>query len=222
MASVDTIKRRHRSILRAWSRLAPTMVLQMALIASRPLPRLAALRRWLMIAPLLAGLCALAAPGTADDGKPGGSTTLVARGDSVQSSFSLPSLDGPAHELARLRGRVVLVHFFATWCEPCRAEMASLRELQSRLDGRPFAIVPISVAEADGAVRRFFADDPLPFAILLDRDRSLARAWNIQTLPSTVVLDRALKSRFIAEGDVDWGRPDVMNMLADLLMEVPG
>jgi thiol-disulfide isomerase/thioredoxin len=222
MASVDTIKRRHRSILRAWSRLAPTMVLQMALIASRPLPRLAALRRWLMIAPVLAGLCALAAPGTADDGKPGGSTTFVARADSVQSLFSLPSLDGPAHELARLRGRVVLVHFFATWCEPCRAEMASLKELQSRLGGRPFAIVPISVAETDGAVRRFFADDPLPFAILLDRDRSLARAWNIQTLPSTVVLDRALKSRFIAEGDVDWGRPDVMNMLADLLMEVPG
>ena len=100
--------------------------------------------------------------------------------------------------------------------------MASLRQLQSRLDGRPFAIVPISVAEADGTVRRFFADDPLPFAILLDRARSVARAWNIHTLPSSVVLDRALKSRFIAEGDVDWARSDVLNLLADLLMEVPG
>ena len=142
--------------------------------------------------------------------------------NSVQSLFSLPSLDGPTHELARLRGRVVLVHFFATWCEPCRAEMASLKQLQSRLYGRPFVIVPISVAEADGAVRRFFAGDLLPFAILLDRDRSVARAWNIHTLPSTVVLDHGLKSRFIAEGDVDWERPDVMNILADLLMEVPG
>jgi peroxiredoxin len=175
-----------------------------------------------MIAPLFVGLCTLAAQITADDAKPMGSTTLVAREGSVQSLFSLPSLDGPTHELVRLRGRVVLVHFFATWCEPCRPEMASLRQLQSRLDGRPFAIVPISVAEADGAVRRFFAGDPLPFAILLDRDRSVARTWNIHTLPSTVVLDHGLKSRFVAEGDVDWERPDVMNILTDLLREVPG
>jgi peroxiredoxin len=198
------------------------MVLEMDIVASRSFPRVGRLRRWLMIVPLFVGLCTLAAQVTADDAKPMGSTTLVALEESVQSLFSLPSLDGPTHELARLRGRVVLVHFFATWCEPCRAEMASLRQLQSRLDGRPFAIVPISVAEADGAVRRFFAGDLLPFAILLDRDRSVARAWNIHTLPSTVVLDHGLKSRFIAEGDVDWERPDVMKILADLLMEVPG
>jgi hypothetical protein len=78
------------------------------------------------------------------------------------------------------------------------------------------------LAEADGAVRRFFAGDPLPFAILFDRDRSVTRAWNIHTLPSTVVLDAGLKPRFIAEGDVDWTRLDVVNMLAELLAEAPG
>ena len=100
--------------------------------------------------------------------------------------------------------------------------MASLRQLQSRLEGEPFAIVPISVAEADGAVRRFFAGDSLPFAVLLDRDRAVARAWNIHTLPSTVVLDRDLTPRLVAEGDVDWARPDVMKILANLLGKVPG
>src|ERR1700747_3572142 len=181
---------------------------------SRFLPRVGRTCRWVMIVPLFVGLCTLAAQVTADDAKPMGSTTLVALEESVQSLFSLPSVDGPTHELARLRGRIVLVHFFATWCEPCRAEMASLRQLQSRLDGRPFAIVPISVAEADGAVRRFFAGDLLPFAVLLDRGRSVARAWGIHTLPSTVVLDRTLKPRFMAEGDVDWARPDVMKILS--------
>jgi thiol-disulfide isomerase/thioredoxin len=180
------------------------------------------LRKWLMVAPLCAGLCTLAAPGTAEERAPPGSTTLAAIEATLPSSFALPTLDGPTHELARLRGRVVLVHFFATWCEPCRAEIASLKELQSRLDGQPFAIVPISVAEADGAVRRFFARDPPPFAILLDRDRSIARAWNIHTLPSTVVLDRGLRPRLLAEGDIDWARPDVMNRLAELLTEAPG
>jgi predicted transcriptional regulator len=57
---------------------------------------------------------------------------------------------------------------------------------------------------------------------LLDRDRSVAKAWNVHTLPSTVVLDRDLKPRFVAEGDVDWARPDVMNVLGDLLRKVPG
>jgi peroxiredoxin len=188
----------------------------------RSLPRVRVLRTWLMITSLLVGVCMLAAQGTAEDRQPTGDTRLIALADSTQSSFSLPSLDGPARELAQFRGQVVLLHFFATWCEPCRAEMASLRALQSRLAGATLAIVPISVAEADGAVRRFFAGESLPFAILLDRDRAVARAWNIQTLPSTVVLDRALKSRFIAEGDVDWARPDVTKALADLLMEVPG
>jgi peroxiredoxin len=199
-----------------------TMVSEMAAGGLRSLTRSAALSRWPIIAALLVGLCTAATRGTADGGKAAGGTMLNALADSSQSSFSLPSLDGPPHELVRLRGRVVLIHFFATWCEPCREEMASLRELQLRLEGRPFTIVPVSVAEADGAVRRFFAGESLPFAILLDRDRAVARAWNIHTLPSTVVLDRTLKPRFIAEGDVDWARPDVTNILTDLLTEVPG
>lgn len=198
------------------------MMLEMAAGAFRSLWRLTPLPGWLAVAALVVGLSMLAAPGDAEDGKPTGSTTLVALAGSPQSSFALPSLDGPAIELARLRGRIVLIHFFATWCEPCRAEMASLLDLQARLDGRPFAIVPISVAEADGAVRRFFANESLPFAILLDRDRSVARAWNIHTLPSSVVLDRTLKPRFMAEGDVDWARPDVMKTLSDLFIEGPG
>jgi peroxiredoxin len=195
------------------------MVLEMDAVGPRS--QSGSRHKWLMMALLFVGLCTLAAQSTADETQPAGSTTIVALKDSVHPLFALPSLDGPMQELARLRGRVVLLHFFATWCEPCRAEMASLRQLQSRLDGRPLAIVTISVAEADGAVRRFFAGAPLPFAILLDRDRAVARAWNIHTLPSTIVLDRGLQPRFIAEGDVDWARSDVTNILAPLLTEEP-
>jgi peroxiredoxin len=184
-------------------------------------PSIGRLRKWVKVLPVFVGLCSSVALGIARDNEPAGETKFTVVEDAGRSPFSLPSLDGTVHQLARYRDRVVLVHFFATWCEPCRAEMASLRQLQSRLEGEPFAIVPISVAEADGSVRRFFAGDPLPFAVLLDRDRAVARAWNIHTLPSTVVLDRDLTPRLVAEGDVDWARPDVMKILADLLGKMP-
>jgi|tagenome__1003787_1003787.scaffolds.fasta_scaffold20975103_3 peroxiredoxin len=168
------------------------------------------------------GLGVLAAQAPADEGASASTRTLLAADYSPRPLFALPSLDGPPQELARLRGRVVLVHFFATWCEPCRPEMARLRQMQSRLGDQPLAIIPISVAEADGAVRRFFAGEPLPFPILLDRDRSTARAWDIQALPSTIVLDRHLQARFVAQGDLDWLRPDVMHKVTDLLAEPSG
>jgi thiol-disulfide isomerase/thioredoxin len=187
------------------------------------LPSLASgarLRRSLLVVPIVIAAAVAVQRATAEQ-TAAGSTPLVAATERTYAPFVLPSLDGPARELARFRGRVVLVHFFATWCEPCRAEMASLRELQFRFADRPLAIVPISVAEADGAVRRFFAGEPLPFAILLDRDRAAAKAWSIHTLPSTVVLDGDLQPRLIAEGDVDWTRPDVTDTLATLLEQVP-
>jgi peroxiredoxin len=181
------------------------------------------LRKWSLVSLLSAGLWTPIAAGTAAESEPRfGATTLSALDGSVRPQFALPTLDGGMHDLAQHRGRVVLVHFFATWCEPCRPEMATLRHLRSRFDGAPIAIVAISVAEADGAVRRFFAGDPVPFSILLDRDRSVTRAWTIHTLPSTVVLDHDLRPRFMAEGEVDWVRGDVMEILADLLARVPG
>jgi peroxiredoxin len=169
---------------------------------------------------MLAGfwLCMVQGAAWARQPEPG-STALSPIAGSSKPSFTLPSLDGPMHDLVQYRGQVILVHFFATWCEPCRPELASLKELQARLDGRPFAILAINVAETDGAVRRFFAPDPATFTILLDRDRSLTKAWSIQILPTTIVLDQRSTPRFLAEGDVNWARADVMSTLTDLLGE---
>jgi peroxiredoxin len=151
----------------------------------------------------------------------GPAVALVGVQDITKPLFELPSLDGPSRDLAQYRDRVVLVHFFATWCEPCRPEMGRLQDLRARLDGEPFEIVAVSVAEADSAVRRFFANMPSPFPVLLDRDRAIAKAWSIHTLPTTVILDHRLQPRFVAEGDVDWARADVKVDLALLLKEVP-
>lgn len=124
--------------------------------------------------------------------------------------FSLDSLHGPRHDLNALKGKVVLLHFFATWCEPCVAEMTSLQQLAHHTRDKPLAIVAINVAEVDLRVRAFFDRHPVDFPVLLDRDRAVARAWSIAGLPSTVVLDAGLRPRLIVEGDLDWSRPDVV------------
>src|SRR5262249_55016618 len=92
----------------------------------------AKLRAWLTAALFFAGLAAPAAGSILGDAPQPPPSAVE---DSVRPSFALPALDGGPEALARHRGQVVLVHFFATWCEPCRPEMSRLRELQHRLDG---------------------------------------------------------------------------------------
>jgi thiol-disulfide isomerase/thioredoxin len=131
--------------------------------------------------------------------------------------FALDELCGERADIAQFRGRLVLVHFFATWCEPCRAELQSLRQLADKMHGRPFAVVVIDTGEPDLRVRRFFAGRPVPFQVLLDRDGALGKAWQIDELPTTFVLDADLVPRLVADGDVDWSRGDVEDALTNLI-----
>lgn len=144
---------------------------------------------------------------------------LVPQTETTERLFALDSLANERISLATYSGRVVLVHFFATWCEPCRAEMAALHRLAARFAEKPVTILAISVAEIDARVRRFFEAEPVNFPILLDRDRALSSAWRVATLPTTFVLDRALKPRFIVEGDFEWDRDESDQRLSALAIE---
>lgn len=121
-------------------------------------------------------------------------------------SFLLDDLAGVQYELSKTRANLVLVHFFATWCEPCREELPALQRLIQRDGSGNLAVLALSVGEPDERVRRFFATMPLSFPILLDRDRAVAKIWGVQTLPSTFVLNRELKPRLMAEGEFEWDR----------------
>ena len=124
-----------------------------------------------------------------------------------QPAFSLPTIDGAAATLEAARGHVVLVHFFATWCDPCREELPALNRLAARAGG-DVTVLAIAVADAGRSVQRFFATTPVDFPILLDRDRAVAKAWNVATLPTTFVLDAGLRPRFVVETDYAWDSLD--------------
>ncbi len=132
-------------------------------------------------------------------------------------SFELESVAGGRIGLAALADHIVLVHFFATWCEPCRDEMARLARLAGRFAGQRLAILAIDVGEAEPSVHRFLDANPVTFPILLDRDKAVARAWRVAILPTTVVLDGAQVARLVAEGDVDWDHGETDRRLAALI-----
>ena len=133
---------------------------------------------------------------------------------SPHPAFSLPDLDGTTHAVAALRGRVVLVHFFATWCEPCREELASLTRLVERRSGETLSVLAVNVAEVPVRVRRFLEAAPTKFPVVLDANRAVTKAWGVSGLPTTFVLDQTLVARLFVEGDLDWTRDDILAALA--------
>ncbi len=127
--------------------------------------------------------------------------------------FTLQVSSGGDFALAAQRGRPVIVHFFATWCDPCRDELPALQRFVARA-GNPI-IVAISVAEVDDRVRRFLDKYQVSLPVALDRDRAVAKAWDVSILPTTFILDRQLRPRLYAETDVAWDdvKPDILQSL---------
>lgn len=133
--------------------------------------------------------------------------------------LDLPTLDGRAAALSAEAGKLVIVHFFATWCEPCRDELRSLERLAKTLDGRSFRILAVDVGEPADRVRRFLDRNKisLRFPVLIDFDKQSMRAWNVEMLPTSYVLDRELCPLWKVAGALEW---DVGPILSKLEIEV--
>lgn len=113
------------------------------------------------------------------------------------------------------------MHFFATWCEPCRQEIGSLQDLSQRLPQDRFSIIGVDVAEVEIRVKRFFDSLPVTFPIALDRDGAVAKAWDVDVLPTSFVLCPELNPRFYVRGDLDWNHPGIDRLLTGLANEPP-
>jgi peroxiredoxin len=136
-------------------------------------------------------------------------------------TFVLQGLAGANVDLATHRGRIVFVHFFATWCEPCREELPALQRLVERSAGRPVTVLAISVGEVEDRLRRFTEKIPVNFPILLDRDRAVAKAWKVDSLPTTFILGGDLQPRFSVGADFAWDHLHVEHMIDTLSAIAP-
>ena len=132
-------------------------------------------------------------------------------------ALALDDLAGKRHDLADYKGSVVLVNFWATWCEPCRAEMPSLDRLRKSLQGKRFEVLAVNLAEPLSRIEKFAAAVPVTFPLLRDRDSSTSKAWKAKLLPATYVIGRDGRIRYVAYGELDWDSAPVRAKVAELL-----
>jgi peroxiredoxin len=109
-----------------------------------------------------------------------------------QPDFTLNDLSGKPLHMADLRGKVVLLNFWATWCPPCRKELPSLEALSARFGSRGLVVIGISDEDA-AKVEPFVRRQAISYPILLDPGRSVKRAFAIQGIPKSFVYDRSGK-----------------------------
>lgn len=119
-------------------------------------------------------------------------------------ALALNDINGDHVRLGPGDSAINIVHFFATWCEPCRAELPALDRLIARSDPAKLRVLTISVAEAEARIKSFVEKHPVGLQILLDRDRSIARGWQVHALPTTFILDGDLRPRYFIEREYDW------------------
>jgi thiol-disulfide isomerase/thioredoxin len=126
--------------------------------------------------------------------------------------FRLPSRGGGEVDLSALRGKLVLVNFWATWCPPCREEMPSLSRLAQRYDPGSFEVVTVSVDDGWAPVEKFLAKNA-PFRVALDQGARISRAYGTTKFPESYLVDREGKVRLKFVGPRDWGDADVAKLL---------
>lgn len=131
----------------------------------------------------------------------------------------LPTLEGGTMNLASLRGRVVLVNFWAVWCPPCRKEMPSMARLGERLQHRPFAILGVNVGESPEEIRAFLQQVPVSFPILLDSEGERLKPWQVFAFPTSYVVDKQGHLRLGLFGSIEWDSPELLARLEPLLAE---
>ncbi len=122
---------------------------------------------------------------------------------------------GVIHSLSDYKGKVILLNFWASWCEPCAHEMPALEQLASFVGAKDVEVLPVSIdSKGVSAVKKFYNENKITgLPILVDEKGKAFHAYKLQALPTSFVIDR--RGRLIAKimGEIDWNSPETHDYL---------
>jgi thiol-disulfide isomerase/thioredoxin len=134
--------------------------------------------------------------------------------------LKLQDMDGDTYELAQSPGHWVFVHFWASWCGPCRREIPTIQKMKQAMDDTSLEIVLINTAETDDTVFSFLGIvAPELMSPLMDYDGLVTQRWQPRGLPSTFFVDPQGRLQYLALGGRPWDEPDYLRFLRQLVSD---
>jgi peroxiredoxin len=127
-------------------------------------------------------------------------TAFAADAGGPAPSFTLAALTGQQAALSQYKGQVIMVNFWATWCGPCQQEMPLLDQMYKKYKPAGFTLIGVNVDKEGPAVKDLMARKPVSFPVLLDPANQVSKAYHVDEMPSSVLIDRKGEIRYIHRG----------------------
>ena len=132
-------------------------------------------------------------------------------------AFSLPSAKGEPVALDKLRGKIVYVDFWASWCGPCRRSFPWMNEMQQKYGSKGFVVVGVNVDKKRTDADRFLAQNPANFTIAFDEAGTTPSAYAVKGMPSSYLIDGTGKIVYVERGFLDENKAQIEQRIATLV-----
>lgn len=133
--------------------------------------------------------------------------------------FTLKSRSGENIKLSELRGDVVMINFWASWCGPCRQEMPLLEEMHKKYSDLGFVLLGVNVEEDSSKAADLLREVPVSFPILYDNTNKVTKMYEVVAMPSTVMVDRDGKMRYLHRGYLPGYEDEYVKQIKELIRE---
>jgi peroxiredoxin len=148
---------------------------------------------------------------------PAAANSIVA--GATAPAFQLSSAGGGALSLADLKGQVVLINFWASWCGPCRQEMPVLEQLYKKYKAGGFTLLGVNVEPKSADAASFLQSTPVSFPIVFDADSHVSKLYEVSGMPSTVIVDRKGTVRYVHHGYKPGEESEYLDQIRTLMRE---